>query len=303
MKAIVFGGSGFLGSHVADCLSEQGFNVLVFDLVKSPYLKKNQGMIIGDIQDFKKVVNAVKECDYVYNFAGIADVDIASKEPLNTIKANILGNSNILEACRMNSVKRFVFASTVYVYSDLAPFYRSSKQACELITEDYYKIFGLNYTILRYGSLYGKRGNEFNFIYKIIKQAINEGKITREGDGEEIRDYINVLDAARCSIEILAEEFQNQYVMLTGTQSTKVKDLLTMIKEIFHGNIEIEYLPRTNHGHYEITPYSFRPRVAKKFVSNYYHDLGQGILDVIHEIYSESEKSEKETETIERLIS
>lgn len=302
MKVAVFGGSGFLGSHVADCLTDKGFKVIIFDLVKSPYLKDNQSMIIGDISNFDEVVEAVKGCNYVYNFAGVADIDVAHQKPLKTIEINVLGNTNILDACKINKVKQFIFASSIYVYSDHAPFYRSSKQACELIIEDYRKVFGLDYTILRYGSLYGKRANEFNFIYKIIKQAIEERKITRKGDGEEIRYYINVLDAARCSVEILSDEFRNQYVMITGTESTKVKDLLTMIKEIFHGDIDIEYIQGEYEGRYEITPYSFRPKVAKKFVSNYYYDLGQGILDVIYESYSKSHKNIDDLESIKKLI-
>lgn len=302
MKAIVFGGSGFLGSHVADCLTDRGFEVVVFDIVKSPYLRDDQSMVVGDILDFDKVKEAVRKCDYVYNFAGIADIGVACQKPLKTIEVNVLGNTNILDACKIHKIKRFIFASSIYVYSDLAPFYRSSKQACELIIEDYQKAFDLDYTILRYGSLYGARSNEFNFIHKIIRQAIEEGKITRKGDGEEIRDYINVLDAARCSIEILSEEFKNQYVMITGTQSTKIKNLLAMIKEIFHGEIDVEFVQSENEGHYEITPYSFRPRVAKKFVSNYYYDLGQGILDVIYEVYSKSHKNLNNLKVIKDLI-
>ena len=302
MKAIVFGGSGFLGSHVADELTKRSFDVTIYDTKKSKYLSSQQKMIVGSIMDKEKVKDAVKGCEYVYNFAAVAGIEDALRDPCRAIEINILGNTNILEACRSHKVKRFIFASSVYVYSDLAPFYRSSKQACELIIEDYQKSFGIDYTILRYGSLYGKRANEFNFIYKIIKQAIEEGKIIRKGDGEEIRDYINVLDAARCSVDILSDEFINESVMLTGTQSTKIKDLLSMIREMFKGKIDIEYKPVKEEGHYEITPYAFRPKVAKKFVSNYYHDLGQGILDVIYDVYSELDKNSKIIKTVEKLI-
>ena len=302
MKAIVFGGSGFLGSHVADALAQRGFEVAVYDRVRSPYPGKNQTMIVGDILEAAKVKKFVAGCDYVYNFAGIADIAEAGKDPVRTIEANIVGNANILEACRQAKVGRFVFASSVYVYSDLAPFYRSSKQACELIIEDYARAFGLDYTILRYGSLYGPRANDSNFIRKILRQAVAEGKISRAGDGEEIRDYIHVLDAAKCSVDILVEEFKNQHVLLTGTQSTKVTELFTMIKEMLQGRIEIEYLPGKNSDHYEITPYAFRPRVAKKFVSQSYHDLGQGILDVLYEIHAESDAKSKELGEVKRLL-
>jgi len=302
MKAIVFGGSGFLGSHVADALSEAGFKVVIYDSTESPYLQENQEMIIGDILDRENVAAAVAGCDYVYNFAGIADIKEACQDPFKTVQINTLGNTNILEACRKNQVKRFVFASSIYVYSTLAPFYRSSKQACELIIEDYQKVYGLDYTILRYGSLYGRRANEFNFISRVIKQAIEEGKIVRDGNGEEIRDYIHVLDAAKCSVDILAEEFKNQHVILTGTQSTKVKDLLMMIKETLGEEIKIEYVLGKDKDHYEITPYSFRPRVAKKYVSNSYHDLGQGILDVIYDAHEKSKKNGQNIGHIERLL-
>jgi UDP-glucose 4-epimerase len=85
MKAIVFGGSGFLGSHVADALDDAGYKVVVYDIKLSPYLRKSQAMVTGDILDQKKVEAAVKDCDIVYNFAGIADIDEASKKPLESV--------------------------------------------------------------------------------------------------------------------------------------------------------------------------------------------------------------------------
>ena len=302
MKVIVFGGSGFLGSHVADELSDRGFEVIVYDKQESQYIRRDQEMIVGDILDGEKVSEYVKECEYVYNFAGVAGIAEARQNPLKTIKTNIIGTTNIVDACRWHKIERFVFASTIYVYSDLAPFYRSSKQACELIIEDYQKTYGLNYTIARYGSLYGRRANQFNYIYKIIRQAVEEGKIVRKGDGEEIREYIHAQDAARCSVDILSEKYKNQYVILTGNQSIKVKNLLNMIREIFHGDISVEFSPEDEPGHYEITPYSFRPRVAKKVVSSSYYDLGQGILDVIHEVYSKSSKNGKDISTFRKLV-
>ncbi len=302
MKVVVFGGSGFLGGHVADALSQDGFDVVIYDLQKSPYMGKNQRLIIGDILDYEKVKEAVKGSTYVYNFAGVADIDEAPINPLKTIQNNIIGNTNALEAARLNKVKRFIFASSVYVYSNYASFYRSSKQSCELIIEDYQKTFGLDYTVLRYGSLYGRRANSFNYIYRIIKQAIAEGKITRKGNGEEVREYINVLDAARCSVDILTEDFRNQHVILTGTQSMKVNDLLKIIKEIFQNKINIEYIPEENKDHYDITPYTFRPQIAKKYVASHYYDLGQGLLDVVYELYSKSDKSTGDINIISKHI-
>lgn len=286
-KVVVFGGSGFLGSHVADALSEAGYEVVIYDIKQSPYLQKSQKMIVGDIMDEKKVTDAIQGCDIVYNFAGVADIDEASKKPLDTIRANILGNSFILEASKKAKIEKFVFSSSLYVYSKAGSFYRSAKQACELLIENYNEIYGLPYTILRYGSLYGPRADERNFIHKIIKQALADGKIIREGDGEEIREYIHVYDAAKSSVEILSDEFRNQYVIITGNQQMKVKDLLLMIKEMLDNKIEVKYIQSSFTYHYEITPYTFAPKLAKRLINRSYVDLGQGILKCIQSAYKE----------------
>lgn len=287
MRVTVFGGSGFLGSHVADCLTDAGYKVTIFDCKNSTYLRPEQEMIVGNILDEKIVEKIVKSSDIVYNFAGIPDIDGAIENPTESVKSNILGNTVILEACRKTKIKRFVFASSLYVYSKSGSFYRSTKQACELLIENYNEIFGLPYTILRYGSLYGPRVDERNFVYSIIKQALKEGKITREGDGEEIREYIHVYDAARCSTGILTDEFINQHVMITGNQQMKVKDLLLMIKEMLNNKIEIEYKPPKITSHYEITPYTFAPKLAKRIISKTYVDLGQGLLELMQSLYKQ----------------
>lgn len=277
-----------MGSHVADALTERGYNVVIFDLKKSPYLKEGQQSFIGDITDRKAVEEATRDCQIVYNFAAVADMDEAKNDPLRAVRTNILGNTVILEACRKNNVKRFIFASTLYVYSKAGSFYRSSKQACELLIENYHDIYGLDYTILRYGSLYGPRADDSNWIRRVLKQAVTEGKITRPGDGEEVREYIHIYDAARLSCDILAEEYKNQHVIVAGNQSMKIKDSLNMIREMMGKKIELEFLPqKTITGHYEITPYNFTPKLAKRIQSAHYVDFGQGILDLIEQIYKE----------------
>lgn len=289
----MFGGSGFLGSHVADFLTKAGMETTIYDLKKSEYLLPSQKMIVGDITDENKVQKAIAGNDYVYHFAGIADIKEAVDNPVGTVKCNVLSTMYMLEACRKYNVERFVFASTIYVYSEHGSFYRSSKQASELFIENYRKAYNVNFTILRYGSLYGKRSNHFNFINNVIRQALTEGVIERDGDGNEIRNYINVLDAAQASVEILTEEFKNSYVMITGSQSMQVRDVLNMIGEMLNNKVKIKYTSKKIEEHYQITPYSFRPRVAKKYLPPHFHDLGQGILDCIYENYEELVKEKK----------
>lgn len=128
VTVIVFGGSGFLGSHVADALSDAGYRVRIFDREHSPYVRPDQEMIVGDIMNLDKVISASSGCKYVYNFAGIADINDAKNRPVDTARINVLGNVHVLEGARINQAERFVFASSLYVYSESGSFYRASRQ-------------------------------------------------------------------------------------------------------------------------------------------------------------------------------
>jgi len=291
MKVVVFGGSGFVGSHVADELTERGHEVKIYDLRLSPYLRERQEMIVGDILDKDKVFRAVEGCDMVYNFAGLADLDTAITQPIDTINQNILGNALILDASVKAGAKRFVYASTIYVYSSLGGFYRCSKQAAELYIEEYQKRYGLDFTILRYGTLYGPRADERNSVYRYVKQALVQRKIVGYGTGEELREYVHVRDAAKLSVDVLSEEFKNKYVIITGHHPVKYKDMLNTIKEMIGDKVEIEFRPPEKGGaHYGMTPYSFIPKIGQKLVSNYYTDIGQGLLECLHTISAEVKK-------------
>lgn len=288
VRATVFGGAGFLGSHVADALTDADYEVTVCDLRPSPWLKDGQRMVVGDIQDAAVVADALAGARIVYNFAGIADIDEAAERRLDCIRANVLGNAAILEACcAQGGVERYVFASSLYVYSKAGSFYRSTKQASELIIENYHEQFGIPYTILRYGSLYGPRATGTNAIHAMLQEALHHGMITREGDGDELREYIHIFDAAKFSIDILAPEFSNQHVIITGNQPMKIRDLLNMIRELMNNGIELNFVAPRHSTHYEITPYTFMPRIAKRYVGKTYLDLGQGLLAYLEQMYGE----------------
>ncbi|NQT49992.1 NAD(P)-dependent oxidoreductase [Candidatus Kuenenbacteria bacterium] len=287
MKAIVFGGSGFLGSHVADTLTKSGYDVTIFDINESEHLLDNQKMIISDITNLEMVKQAVKDTSVVYNFAGIADLDKACEAPLETIKLNILGNAHILEAIKNEQIKRYIFASSVYVYSATGSFYRSSKQACEAYIDDYSRKYDIPYTILRYGSLYGPRADNSNPIYRLLKKSLQDQRISHWGSGEETREYIHVEDAARCSVEILKDNFANEHIILTGHHPIKSKELIYMIKEVLGNKFPVEFRNEECGGHYLITPYSYSPKIARKYISTHYLDMGQGIMQCIENIHNE----------------
>lgn len=287
MKITIFGGSGFLGSHVCDKLSDAEHEVTNFDIRQSPWLRSDQQEIIGDILNINEVQNAVQGADIVFNFAGIADIGEANGRPVDTVRFNILGNTNILEACRLSGIKRYIFASSVYVYSKSGGFYRCSKQACELYIETYKQNYGLEYTILRYGSLYGPRADERNAIYRFVNQALTAGKISYMGSPTALREYIHIEDAALASVEILKPAYANQHIIFTGNQQIQVGKVIRMIGEMLGHNIDIEIVDDPNNFHYEITPYNFTPRMGKKYVAPLHTDLGQGILQIIEQLHKQ----------------
>ena len=89
-KTIVFGGSGFLGSHIADALSNSGHEVTIYDLVESPFLRDDQKMIIGSLQDKEFLQKAISGKDFLYHFAGVADIDFARNNPEKTYLDNVI---------------------------------------------------------------------------------------------------------------------------------------------------------------------------------------------------------------------
>lgn len=283
-KVLVIGGSGFLGSHVADVLTEAGHAVRIFDRQDSKHLQESQEMIRGDIMNADDLIDAAKGCSAVYNFAGLADIEMARDRPLETANINVIGNLNAMEAALQAKAKRFVFASSVYVFSGAGSFYRASKQSAEQFTEAYHERYGLDFTIVRYGSLYGRRADAGNFIFKILSQALTENTIDYRGDPRRLREYIHVTDAARLSVDILRDEYANRHLILTGNETLRIEDLILMIREMLPNEIEVTTTLDRGSSHYVVTPYKFHPKIGHKLVSRDFVDLGQGLLDCMAEI-------------------
>lgn len=291
--ATVIGGSGFIGSHVADELTEEGYHVRIFDRIESPWKRDSQEMIVGDLLDKDLLIKTTAGSEAVYNFAALADLDLARSKPVETAEINILGNLQALEACRINEVKRFIFASTVYVYSREGSFYRCSKQAAENYIEEYQHVYDLDYTILRYGSLYGPRADNSNGLFRIVGNALEAGVVRYEGSPDAIREYIHVEDAAKASVNALGDDFRNQSVVLTGQEPMRVMDLLKMLAEILGFPDSIEFIEGGYPGHYIHTPYAYLPKLGRKYAAPFHVDLGQGLIQLIDEVSQRHKSSEK----------
>lgn len=298
MKALVTGGAGFVGRYLVKELAKRKIKTIIFDRISPDenreIIPPGISYVEGDILDFESLTKSMKRCDLVFHTAAIAEIDETRKNPVRTMEVNVIGTVNCLEAARENGIKRFLYASSVYASGSRGSFYRVSKQTGESLCKTYFEDFGLEYTILRYGSLYGRDPNHWNFIYGVCRDLLTKGKFTYSSSPDAIREYIHVNDAARETIRIaLDNEFINKSVLITGHQRLKMKEFFDMIQEILGKEIVINYDMSKHQSHYVRTPYSFDIDVPVRINLSSYIDISEGILDCLKEVKKEINRIKK----------
>jgi len=258
MKSVVTGGSGFIGSHLVDKLIEAGHEVVVLDHRLKPHRDDVEFKDV-DIVNFSSVLDATRGCDYIFHLAAVSNVNHVFEKPVYSVEVNVQGAVNMLEAARQNKVKRFFFASTVWVYTgcnstyvnEESPFYMpgaghiysSSKIASEFFIHDYWKLYKQPFTILRYGIPYGPRMREELVIPIFLRKAFAGEPITIHGEGSQYRNFIYVEDLVEGHILALKKEAENQIFNLEGKERVTIKQIAETIKKLVGDNVKIEYLP------------------------------------------------------------
>ena len=282
-NVLVIGGSGFLGTHVINQLLLQGFQVTNLDINSCNIESKNlTNVYLNIVEDLDFLENNKNKFDYVINFAGISDLDYCHKNPKESLTVNIMSNLNIIDILKESSkLKKYIYASSAYASGTSGSFYAIGKKTCEEIIKEYSENYNFNYTILRYGSLYGLGSDNRNSIYRFLKSALKKSKIDYSGTGDEVREFINVKDAAELTIESFKESYDKNTLMLTGTKSMKYKDLFDMMNEIFDNSLQINIKENNSKTHYKSTPYSYQKDPVKKLTNNPHIDLGEGLIEII----------------------
>ena len=280
-KILVLGSSGFLGSHLTNILLSNGHDVIQFDSIPPAKQNSDSQFILGSILNMGHLQKAMSGIDIVYHFAAMTDIDIVEQNPAQAIEVNIAGTTNVLEASIQENVKRIIFSSSVYVYSEYGGVYKSTKQACELLIEDYFNMHGLPYTILQLGSAYGPGAKKTNLIGKFIKEALNNNQIIHDGNGEEIRQYIYVEDVARTAMALMEEKYMGKKVILLGTEKIKISELMAEIQSQINRNIKLVFNQDDYGIHYKETPFSTEPNGAIFFDSTNGVPIKKGIEKTI----------------------
>lgn len=280
MKVLIYGGSGFLGRNLANYLNKKKHKVTVFDK-KKIHFDKNIKFIKGNILNLKQVKKATKGQDIVYNLAGISDIGDSIKNPILTTRINILGSVFTLEAAVKYTVKRYIFASSIYVLSKQGGFYKTSKKSVESFIEEYNKNNKLKYTILRFGSVYGNESDPRNGIKKILKSALNNKNIIYGGTSRAERRFLHVNDAIKASIAILKKKYVNKSVLITGNKKIKIKNLIKTIQRILKIKKKVFFKRKPMMGHYDTNPFNDKPKKQIKYMVKPTISLSQGIINII----------------------
>lgn len=253
MKVLVTGGSGFIGSHVVDKLREKGIRVRVYDLLV-PDFRKDIEYYQGSILDLNTLRFALCGVDAVMHLAAVADVNDVYNEPYYSESINVKGTINLLEAARKTGVKRVIYGSTTWVYSEAETnevdestplyspthLYTATKLASEYYCRSYSRLFGLEITILRYGIPYGPRARDAAVIPIFVKKALNGEPLTIAGDGSQFRKFVYVEDLAEGNVLALQTIAKNKIYNLDGKERITIKQIAETIKKNV-GNIKIEY--------------------------------------------------------------
>ena len=257
-KILILGSSGFLGSHLVKFLLKNN-EVVQFDMNPPPQKIANSEFIKGSILDKTLVTSAMKDVDIVYHFAAMTDIDIVNESPAQAIEVNIAGTSNVLEACVQERIERFIFSSSVYVYSEFGGVYKSTKQACELLIEDYNKMHDLGYTILQLGSVYGPGAKQINLISRLINEALSLKEIHHYGTGEEVRQYIYVKDVVQAAATSIDNNYKNKKIILLGNERITISELMDKIIFYTDSNIQKVFHNDQYGIHYKLSPFHTNP--------------------------------------------
>jgi len=261
MKCLVTGGAGFIGSHIVQHLLDSDQEVVCldnFDLTYAIETKKaniapffahdNFEFVQGDILDRGLVKKITSDVEYIFHEAALVSVVESMNDPQKTIEINTIGTLNILEASRMNNIKKVVLASSAAVYGDspilmkkedLIPVpkspYAISKLDCEYASRIYYQEYGLKTTTLRYFNVYGPRQDvtsPYAAVMPIfIERALKNEDLIIYGDGLQTRDFIFVKDVVQANELVMSKGDGMTFNVASGSAAS-IKELADKIIEL-----------------------------------------------------------------------
>lgn len=265
MKYFVTGGAGFIGSNMVDRLLQNEANeVIVYDNFVTgrreflEYAMKNERfrLIEGDTQDLELLTSSMAGCEFVFHFAANADVRMGTEHPRKDLEQNTIATYNVLEAMRLNGIKKIGFSSTGSVYGEAAviptpedaPFpiqtslYGASKLACEGLIAAYCEGYDMKAYIFRFVSILGERythGHVFDFVKKLKEDS---DRLFILGDGHQKKSYLYVQDCLDAILTVIEKADDRVNIYNLGTDEyCEVRDSASWIAQKLNVTPEFEY--------------------------------------------------------------
>lgn len=265
MRVLVTGGAGFIGSHIAEHLVNDGHEVRVVDNLTTgrkenfAHFADKIAFTEGDIRDAALMVELAQGCELIYHEAAVVSVPYSVDHPQETHDVNIQGTINVLQAAKTAGVRRVIFACSAAIYGEEPELPKTEKMAplplspygVEKITGEYYlgtwnKLYGVETVSLRYFNVFGPRQDPkspYSGVISIfVDRAISKKQPTIFGDGGQYRDFVFIDNVVQANI--LAGTVPNAagrcYNVGCGAQ-TSLNDLLEILGELSGGEIKANY--------------------------------------------------------------
>lgn len=263
-KVLITGGAGFIGSHTADLLMQNGVAVRVLDNLSSGFrsnLPEQHALlefVEGDIRDKAKVNECMQGVSHCLHLAAQVSVVASLEDPEFSAQQNIVGFVNVIEAVKNHAVKRLVYASSAAIYGDpttiplpediaktqLSP-YGLEKQVNEQYADLYKYLYKVSALGQRFFNVFGPRQDPkspYAGVIALFVDRISEAKpLTVFGDGEQTRDFIYVGDVARANVAALQNENVEGACNIATGSKTSLLDLIRVLSEITGKNSEITF--------------------------------------------------------------
>ena len=241
MKILITGGGGYIGSNLKNLLIKKGHDVKTIGL--------NSQNIVCDITNFEEVKKHIKDYDVVYHLAGLILPKESNIVPHKTFLVNSFGTLNILEACRLNKIKKVIFTSTSKVYGkpknlpisesqtkDPKSAYGYSKLIAEEMCENYKKRYNMEINILRLFNVYGPNQSADLLIPTMLKQLNNE-EIKLQGNNSKM-DFVYIDDVCNALKKCIDTNLEQPVNICTGN-SYSASDIVEILEQITNKKIKL----------------------------------------------------------------
>ncbi len=246
-NVLITGGAGFIGSHVADLLIENGYGVVIIDNLSSGFDKNiNESAKFYNLDiNSVELENVFKEnkIDFVFHFAAQASVSASVKNPSLDAEENVMGSINILKNCKKYGVKKVIASSTAAVYGvpEYLPVDEKHNTIClsfyglsKLTMEKYIEMFGIDYITFRFANVYGPRQSahgEAGVVAIFADKMKRDEIITIDGDGEQTRDFVYVSDIAQACLLALKNDVKNEIINVSTNKAISINKLFEVMAQ------------------------------------------------------------------------